>query len=346
MVGSVKTFEQESRMTDTVCPIWHSPARIVPGYEGADGLGVYSERAGGHYFISRTAQTMLLRGVVVRQRIALTHEICDHNALGSTFEISSATLNGLPSKPNFPAQDRADRLLRYLISRSGYLGKIIEFPWDAIKNDNPNIYIFATLPGKAHFPLLAWSDSLEIEEVDFLLEMLVADGAIKRSGGGSETSLIVLPKGYTRFAQNNSQATNDQAFVAMWFDPSVNSAYENGIEVAVRDCGYSPMRIDRKEHLNKIDDEIVAEIKRSKFVVADFTSEPDKPRGGVYFEAGYAMGMGIPVVWTCREDLIGQVHFDTRQFNHIVWKDPAELAEKLKNRILATIGQGPIQKYG
>jgi hypothetical protein len=34
---------------------------------------------------------------------------------------------------------------------------------------------------------------------------------------------------------------------------------------AIRDSGYEPMRIDRKEHINKIDDEIIAEIRRSCF---------------------------------------------------------------------------------
>ncbi|WP_193337867.1 hypothetical protein [Devosia beringensis] len=64
---------------------------------------------------------------------------------------------------------------------------------------------------------------------------------------------------------------SDQAFVAMWFDPEVSSAYKDGIEPAIRDAGYVPMRIDQKEHANRIDDEIIAEIRRSRFVVADFT---------------------------------------------------------------------------
>lgn len=330
-------------MTDIPCPIWGTPATPLVGYLVRDGMAVHSERAGGKYSISFTA-SRILNSVDDLQRVALTHEICNHNALRSIFSVSETALKALPSKPNFPAHDRADRLLRYLISRSEHLGKSIDFPGEVYGNTNSDTVIIGTHPGKAYFPLLAWSDSVKIEEIDFLLDMLIEDGAVKRLSKTGDLGLIVLPKGYSRFNENNSQTANGQAFVAMWFDPSVNSVYENGIEVAVRDCGYSPMRIDRKEHINKIDDEIVDEIKRSKFVIADFTSEPDKPRGGVYFEAGYAMGMGIPVVWTCRKDLIDQVHFDTRQFNHIVWKDPAELAEKLKNRILATIGQGPIQK--
>jgi nucleoside 2-deoxyribosyltransferase len=100
-----------------------------------------------------------------------------------------------------------------------------------------------------------------------------------------------------------------QGFVAMWFTFSMEDVYEKGFSPAIRDSGYQPMRIDRKEHVNKIDDEIIAEIRRSRFLVADFTSEPNQPRGGVYFEAGFALGLNIPVIWTCREDLVGQLHF-------------------------------------
>ena len=57
----------------------------------------------------------------------------------------------------------------------------------------------------------------------------------------------------------------------------------------------------------------------------------------MYFEAGFAMGLGRPVIWTCRKDDIDNAHFDTRQYNHIVWENEKELYEKLKNRIEATI---------
>jgi hypothetical protein len=72
--------------------------------------------------------------------------------------------------------------------------------------------------------------------------------------------------------------------------------------------------------------------------VADVTSEPDRPRGGVDFEARFAFGLNIPVIWSCREDLAGQLHFDIRQFNHIVWAPPDDLYHKLKNRIGAVWG--------
>ena len=64
------------------------------------------------------------------------------------------------------------------------------------------------------------------------------------------------------------------------------------------------------------------------------------PRGGVYYEAGFAQGLNIPVIWTCREDRMDRVHFDTRQYSHILWTGPQDLRQKLRNKIGAVIGYG------
>ena len=87
------------------------------------------------------------------------------------------------------------------------------------------------------------------------------------------------------------------------------------------------------EHNQKICDKILAEIRLCQFMVADFTLH----RGGIYFEAGFAMGLGRPVIWLCRHDDVDKTHFDTRQYNHVLWESPAELRDKLTNRIRATI---------
>ena len=121
----------------------------------------------------------------------------------------------------------------------------------------------------------------------------------------------------------------------------MTNAYEEGIKKAVESAGYTPMRIDKKPDVNKIDDEIIAEIRRSRFLVADFTHGKDGARGGVYFEAGFAYGLGLPVIYTCRKDKVVKLHFDTRQYYHIVWEKPADLCRDLKNRIQALIGDGP-----
>lgn len=111
----------------------------------------------------------------------------------------------------------------------------------------------------------------------------------------------------------------------MLFDESTKAVYEKGIEPAIWEADYEPMRIDRKERINKIDDEIFAESRRSRFLVADFTQGESGACGGVYYEAGFAHGLNISVIFTCQEDAICKVHFDTRQYNHITWKTPQEL---------------------
>ena len=64
-------------------------------------------------------------------------------------------------------------------------------------------------------------------------------------------------------------------------------------------------------------------------------------RGGVYYEVGFAHGLNLPVIFTCRKGAIEKVHFDTRQYNHIVWETAEELRDKLAKRISATIGDSP-----
>jgi hypothetical protein len=69
--------------------------------------------------------------------------------------------------------------------------------------------------------------------------------------------------------------------------------------------------------------EAIAEIRRSRFVVADYTGH----RGGVYFEAGFALGLGLIVIPTCRADEVPKLHFDIKHLNTLLWSTPAELAD-------------------
>jgi len=173
------------------------------------------------------------------------------------------------------------------------------------------------------------------------LHFLLSDYLLHEVGFLNDNGLKISPKGWAYLESlRRGNPESKTAFVAMWFHESVTAAWlamANGI----RSAGYDALRIDQKQHNNKIDDEIVAGIRRSKFLVADFTGH----RGGVYFEAGLAMGLGLPVIWLCRHDQLKETHFDTRQYNFIVWEADklAELSTALQNRIEATIGRGPLQ---
>lgn len=148
----------------------------------------------------------------------------------------------------------------------------------------------------------------------------------------------VSPKGLL-YLEGQRDEPSSIGFCAMWFSPEVLPLWTQVIEPAIRAAGYDPLRIDAKEHNGKIDDEIMASIRAARFVVSDFTGN----RGGVYYEAGFAHGLGLPVIFMCREG--DDLHFDVRQYNCIFWKPDAleEAKERLKNRLLATLGRGPLR---
>ncbi len=174
------------------------------------------------------------------------------------------------------------------------------------------------------------------EEFEYIfINKIASDGLIRTAGtAGASTSLKLTWEGLEKAAEIESRKViSKNCFVAMSFDASLNEAYDDGIKPAIEQAGYTPIRIDKEEHNEKICDLIIAEIRKCKFLVADMTMH----KQNVYYEAGFLQGLGRDIIFTCREDEIKNVHFDTRQYNHIVWSDPEDLRKKLLARIEATI---------
>lgn len=231
---------------------------------------------------------------------------------------------------------RAMKLLQELARQHPTTGETFDFGFPDLGTTEPS-WIAVT-----------WSESIrEVQYlmVDYLHGTIGAiDGSIPRTIGGGVHLMQgrITPHGYEILEQlREGNPESPIGFCAMWFAEDVKPLWLEAVEPAIRLAGYDPKRIDQHEHVNRIDEEIVAMIRRSRFVVADFTGQ----RGGVYFEAGYALGLGLRVIWLCREDQLKDVHFDTRQYNFLKWKpgEYADLAKRLQNRIEATLGQGPIK---
>jgi len=172
----------------------------------------------------------------------------------------------------------------------------------------------------------------------FIIDTMVKNDLIKtdihKYGDGSfnlNTPILITEQGWIEIQKNINLNYSKQVFIAMSFAPEMDSAYL-AIKKAVSELGYNPMRIDKKEHNKEISGEILYEIKNSYFVIADVTGH----RNGVYFEAGFAMGHNKPIIWCCNKN-DDNLHFDTRQYNHIFWENEQQLYEKLKDRILGTI---------
>ncbi len=318
----------------STCPIWG------PGHEARYFRDVHnrlirvvdSPRSGGAYSIGYDVVADDIPRLSLDQKARLTTWVIDQRSQGDDQpRIIRDIIELTKFKPPLEVHNRVDRLLRFIGKQTTVVGTSYD-----IRSDDGSAY--------------AWSESTSEGEIGYLIDYMVSKGWLDSrprvtTVGFGEYEIPALVRvtvdGRSRIAEQLVNVDSSQAFVAMWFDDTMKAASDQGIEPAVEDAGYKPIRIDQKEHINKIDDEIVAEIRRSRFLVADFTHGKDGPRGGVYYEAGFAHGLGIPVIFTCREDAVNTLHFDTNHYNHIVWTTPEELRQKLKNRILAVIGEGP-----
>ena len=257
----------------------------------------------------------------------------------------SANLGYYKNRRRLRVAERADRLLTYLVEEAYELGHVIAFtdlPADVAEFlSGGDGTLKHTMSHDVNLRAYAWTESNDWDAVGALLDfleqhlMIARTESIHRQQGWHIYTVTV--NGYARVEEIQSIVASRQAFVAMWFDSNMDEVYENGIQPAIEATGFSAKVINRDPTVEKIDDAIIAEIRRSKFIVADFTHGDDGARGGVYFEAGFAMGLGIPVICTCRGDMITKVHFDTRQYNHIVWNDLDELRRRLEERIRARI---------
>jgi len=136
------------------------------------------------------------------------------------------------------------------------------------------------------------------------------------------------------------------AFVAQSFSKEILPYYDCLFSKAISNCGYKPISISLEEPERGIDSEIFKSIESCAFVIADLTLE----RPSVYLEAGYAIGKGIKVFFTARQDHNtdfpswrpgnSKIHFDIRNYK-ITWWDSINLKsayDELVERINSWLG--------
>ena len=190
------------------------------------------------------------------------------------------------------------------------------------------------------------------------------------SGGHSldRSAFIVTPKG-RKFLEGvrTTSSVSKSVFVAMWF-AEFTKPLRDAIRTVLRDAGFDPVFVDelptrsdltseQKHDLatnSTIDDMIIANIRRSRFVIADLSCFPgermtskiykkddgtaevrDIVCAGAYFEAGYATALEKPIIYLVNKKQTP--HFDVNHIPYITWDENAlgDLEVALKNGIEA-----------
>ena len=337
------------------CPVWPDFTAKVIQIENGDGvqLHYWSPRAGGFFIADVNSGFSSLSNQSRRRVSSWTWErnaYFETEPEGELPVITKVLLEEIAKRLSLSTEQRIDRGLRAI-------GKP---PRDLYWEDTTRRLGADDCRHEKLFQAATESSS-KVNELKWLLLELEAAELVSNVNRPEETdgsglrrtpAYSLTLKGLNRLETGGEALTSNTGFVAMWFDPKVGDAYEKGIKPAIMEAGYEPMRIDRIPHSGKIDDRIIAEIRRARFMVCDLTSglvsdssavtgETEVARGSVYYEAGFAQGLGKPVIWTCRKDFLDQnrIHFDVRQYACIPWEEDKEkdLQVALYERIRAEI---------
>ena len=123
-------------------------------------------------------------------------------------------------------------------------------------------------------------------------------------------------------------------FVACSFTPQMDPVYL-AIASAARAVGLRAERVKDVQGDYRITDKILAMIRRARLIVADLTDE----RPNVYFELGYARGLGKRVITILRAGTTA--HFDVRDWTYLEYFDSRPLENDLLERLKFDIRQCP-----
>ena len=114
-------------------------------------------------------------------------------------------------------------------------------------------------------------------------------------------------------------------FVITAFQPDMDPIFE-GIAAAAGAVGLVAKRVRDVEGDYRITDKIVEMIQSARLIVADLTDD----RPNVYFELGYARGLGKRVVTIARKE--SKIHFDVKDWKYLEYVDSRVLERDLRAR--------------
>lgn len=224
--------------------------------------------------------------------------------------------------------EKIDKILLYLDLKSKHIGEMVELSREEMLS-----MLFVDRYEHDTFGNISERDEDSVErEARYILNHLKNCDYIECNPVLLEDSYIqISPEGYARIDVLQKHTANSRnVLVAMKFGDDTRNLRE-AIRSGITEAGYVAIFIDEVQHNEFITPELLKHIRDSKFVVVDLTNQ----NNGAYFEEGYAMGLGKPVIQLCQKDT--KLHFDIAQKNTIIWATEADIPERLTNRIKATI---------
>ena len=112
-------------------------------------------------------------------------------------------------------------------------------------------------------------------------------------------SFLLTFAGWQRYDDlKHAQVESHSAFMAMKFDSELDCVVKDCFKPAVEAAGFKLRDLREGQSAGLIDDQLRVALRTSRFVIADLTHGSN----GAYWEAGFAEGLGRPVIYTCSKE--------------------------------------------
>jgi uncharacterized protein YbaR (Trm112 family) len=307
------------------CPVCKSPLRFLRAPAG--NRNSFSCRRCGLFVLSDEViddlpQILLKKDAAAKISHAL-RRAQDTRDSNSEVEFSIDAIDVVVAQPLPRPREQADLLIRWIAENIPGPGEIVR-----VEPSTHMGIIGAKTP--AGFELV----------VNYLFEEVFVTGTLfqaMKSHGEADVTLSF--KGWEHY-ENLLEGSGKyrKAFMAMKYGESeLDKVFNDILKPSVAQAGFGLFRLDEVPHAGLIDDRMRVEIQNSDFLIADLTHA----NAGAYWEAGYAEGLGKPVIYTCKKQIFDaeKTHFDTNHHLTVLW-DEADLSmagEQLKATIRATL---------
>jgi hypothetical protein len=299
------------------CPICRTPLTAatgpVAGYADVD--AVDCPRCG-RFLISGTV-AMVLANLLQQRAISnsrLSHALrTRYDAQGRSPPFIRRETDLQPyqeDRSHIPPQEQLDSLILWI-------GKNQPSPHEWVKSD---MHALGARIGASIGP-----DASE-GGVSWLISEFNDLGLFTFERGNPNPQFRLKPQGWVRFGELNRRIVNSRiAFMAMKFgDATLDKVLKECFQPAAVRAGFTLRALNEQPSAGLIDDQIRAAIRASRFVIADLSHD----NNGAYFEAGFAEGLGLPVIYTCEAGKFDakKTHFDTNHMHTVKW-DAGKLDE-------------------
>lgn len=141
---------------------------------------------------------------------------------------------------------------------------------------------------------------------------------IKDAGGGKNGLQLTLA-GWDKYeGLKKSKVASRIAFMAMKFgEPDLDRVVEECFRPTVARTGFELRLLTDNQPAGLIDDQLRSAILSARFVISDLTHGSS----GAYWEAGFAEGLGLPVIYSCERSAWEEkkTHFDTNHLMTVIW---------------------------